>query len=418
MSKDTLAIIPARGGSKGVLRKNVLPLAGKPLIGWTIEAALGAACVDRVVVSTDDPEIAQVSERFGADVVWRPAEISGDMASSEAALLHTIEHLREAEDYEPELIVFLQCTSPLTAPIDVDGTVGKLRENAADTALAVIDFHYFLWEQNDDDFVGINHDKSVRLLRQEKPPQFLETGAVYAMRTAGFLEAKHRFFGKTAHYVMPPERRLEIDDPVDFKVAETLLRERLRQSQRDRLPEHIDAVVLDFDGVLTDNRVEVHQDGNESVTCDRGDGWGLSRLKDAGIPILVLSSEVNQVVSARCQKLGIDCVHGMRDAGNGDTKTDGADGSGTVPRGDRDAVEWKGAVLGGEVVKRGWDLADVIFVGNDENDLECLGMVGCAVVPADAHSSVMASADIVLAACGGYGAVRELADMILEREGG
>ena len=181
-----LAIIPARGGSKGIPRKNIRPLAGRPLIAFNIEQARLSRYVDRLVVSTDDAEIAAVAQQYGAEVVWRPAEISGDTASSESALLHTLEHLRQSEGYEPDVLVFLQCTSPLTLAEDIDGTVQALLDQGADSALATIPFHYFLWRQADGDAVGINHDKRSRPLRQERQPQYLESGAVYAMRADGF----------------------------------------------------------------------------------------------------------------------------------------------------------------------------------------------------------------------------------------
>jgi len=138
---ETLAIIPARGGSKGIPRKNVLPLAGKPLIAYNIEQARRSQFIRRVVVSTDDAEIAAVARQYGAEVVWRPAEISGDSASSESALLHALEQLRQQENYQPDLLVFLQCTSPHTPAEDIDGTVQALLEQQADSALAVIPFH-------------------------------------------------------------------------------------------------------------------------------------------------------------------------------------------------------------------------------------------------------------------------------------
>ena len=200
-------------------------LAGKPLIAHTIEHALQASSVNRVVVSTDDMEIACVARKYGADVVLRPADISGDTASSEAALLHTLEQLNKEEGYEPDLIVFLQCTSPLTLPEDIDGTVEALLNDKADSALAVTPFHHFLWGQdNNGTVVTLNHDKRSRPLRQEHQAQYLETGAVYVMRTEGFKEAKHRFFGKTAMYVMPRERCWEIDEPSDLVAAEALFR--------------------------------------------------------------------------------------------------------------------------------------------------------------------------------------------------
>jgi CMP-N-acetylneuraminic acid synthetase len=124
-------------------------------------------------------------------------------------------------------LVFLQCTSPLTLPEDINGTIKALVNEGADSALSVSPFHYFLWKKNPDgSAIGINHDKSQRLLRQEQDLQCIETGAVYAMKANGFKEAKHRFFGKTAFYIMPKERCLEIDDPVDFELAEFFLKKR------------------------------------------------------------------------------------------------------------------------------------------------------------------------------------------------
>ena len=367
-------------------------LTGKPLIAHTIEHARQARSVDRVIVSTDDPEIAAVSEQYGAEVIWRPAEISGDTASSESALLHALEYLQQTEGYEPDLAVFLQCTSPLTSPEDIDGTIQALLDGNADSALAVMPFHYFLWRQDKDgDVVGINHDKRVRLLRQQRKPQFLETGAVYVMRTEGFKKAKHRFFGKTAMYVMPPERCLEIDEPIDFIVAETLLRDRQQQIRLSVLPDPISALVLDFDGVFTDNRVLVLEDGREAVFCNRSDGLGLARVRDLRVPVLVLSSEENPVVLARSRKLGLRCLHGVRD---------------------------KRGALSKWLKEHSLDAARAVFVGNDVNDLPCMQFVGCGVAVRDAHPSVKAAAGLVLSAPGGRGAIREICDLICESMAG
>ncbi len=386
-----LAIIPARGGSKGLPRKNVLPLAGKPLIAHNIEQARLAERVDRVIVSTDDAEIAAISRQYGAEVVWRPDEISGDSASSESALLHALEHLRNSEGYQPDLLVFLQCTSPLTRAEDIDGAIETLLADDADTALAVIPFHYFLWQPTENgNAMGINHDKRVRPLRQERKPQYLETGAVYVMRVSGFVQAKHRFFGKTTLYVMPSERRLEIDERVDLDIAEVLLREYYNQQKLERLPDAIEALVLDFDGVFTDNKVMVFQDGREAVLCDRSDGWGIAQLKRAGLPMLVLSSETNTVVKARTDKLGIPGLQGVSD---------------------------KGVALHTWMLEQDLDPSNVVYVGNDLNDISCMAQVGCAVAVADAHPQVLAQAKLVLDKPGGDGAIREICELILRRMG-
>jgi len=233
-----LAVIPARAGSKGIPNKNIRELAGKPLIAHTIEAALNATTVNRVIVSTDGEKIESVSRQYGAEVVLRPPEISGDTASSESALLHVLDHLEQSEGYHSDLLVFLQCTSPLTAPEDIDGTVKALIDEGADTALSVTSFHYFLWKHDDlHDSIGINHSKTIRLLRQEREPQYLETGAVYVMKASRFREVRHRFFGKTAMYVTPNERRWEIDEPSDFEVAESLMR--WQQKSQSHIPKQL-----------------------------------------------------------------------------------------------------------------------------------------------------------------------------------
>jgi N-acylneuraminate cytidylyltransferase len=221
---EVVAIIPARGGSKGIPRKNIRLVGGKPLLAYNIEAARGAQTVHRVIVSTDDDEIAAVARQYGAEVVKRPADISGDTAKSEDALLHVLSYLAEHEHYTPDLLVFLQATSPLTLPEDIDGAVQKLITEQADSALTATPFYYFLWKVADDGSAnGINHDKSFRPRRQDLAPQYLENGAVYVMLAAGFQQAKHRFFGKTVLHIMPPERHWEIDEPVDLTVAEVLI---------------------------------------------------------------------------------------------------------------------------------------------------------------------------------------------------
>lgn len=392
MAGEVLAVIPARGGSKGIPGKNVRMVGGKPLIAHTIGAIREAGQVSRVVVSTDDEGIADVARAWGAEVVARPAEISGDLAKSEDAVLHALDVLR-AEGYSPDIVLLVQCTSPLTTAADVDGTVSALVEQGADTAVAVAPFHYFLWGRDDaGEAVAINHEKTVRLMRQERRPEFIETGAVYAMRVAGFREHRHRFFGKTVLHETPAENRLEIDDPEDLVLAEQMLRLRGATPGTVGIPRMPAAIVFDFDGVMTDDRVFVDQDGRESVVCSRRDGMGIEMLRAMGMPMVVISKEVNGVVAARCRKLRLDVHHG---------------------------IENKLELLRSWLEEHGLDARDCLFVGNDINDLECMRHVGMSAAPRDAHPAALAVATVVLDADGGRGAVRALADAILAwRESG
>lgn len=376
-----IAIIPARGGSKGIPRKNIIPFHGKPLIYWSIKAALEAELIDAVQVSTDDAEIAAVSRQAGAQVIMRPDDISNDIASSEDALIHALSQL----DERPELTVFLQCTSPLTHSQDIDNCIRKLLDSNADSAFTATESHRFIWK-NCNQASGVNHNPAERKRRQELEKEYAENGAVYVMRTEEFMRTGHRFFGKTVISEMPATRTWEIDSVEDILVAEALSQLAPRTPP---LPEKIAAVVFDFDGVMTDNTVYVSQDGIESVRCNRGDGWGISRLRKTGIRLAVMSTEMNPVVQTRCDKLNVECFHQL-----GNNKAERF-------------TAW--------CREHQLDPAHTIYVGNDENDIKCLTAAGSGIVPADAHKSAKQVADIILKNNGGEGAVRELCDMILER---
>ena len=367
--------------------KNIKLLSGRPLIAYTIEAARRARRVDAVYVSTDSPQIADVAQLFGAEVIWRPAELSGDVASSESALLHALDQLENDSKLTAPLLTFLQCTSPLTRAEDIDGAVEKLVNQGADTCLAAARFHYFLWSEQASGAQGVNHDKLVREMRQQRQPQYLEAGSIYVMKVDGFRAAGHRFFGKTVLYEVPSETIQEIDEPIDFDLADIKLKLFGRSSASRLIPPGLRAIAMDFDGVFTDNTVYLDGAGGEVVRCHRGDGLGLERLRLEGYELVILSKERNQVASARAKKLSIPIYLGLDD---------------------------KLPMLRQWLDDRGLDLEQTIYVGNDINDVACLEAAGCGVVVADAHPAARAAADIVLSCPGGRGALRELSDLILE----
>jgi YrbI family 3-deoxy-D-manno-octulosonate 8-phosphate phosphatase len=287
--------------------------------------------------------------------------------------------------------MMLQCTSPLTTSEDLDHAVEKLLRTDADSCFTAVPFFHFLWRDGESgEARGVNHDGKVRKRRQDLEPQYLENGAVYVMRTERFLAEGTRFCGKTVVCAVAPERLLEIDDPVDFVKAEAVMRFH-ESEERARIFEVApSAVIFDFDGVLTDNRVTVAEDGRESVVCDRGDGMGIGLLKSAGVPLLILSKERNPVVGARAAKLGVECLQ---------------------------AVDHKLAVLKEWLAARALDIERAVYVGNDVNDLECMRAVGVAVCPSDAHDEAKHAARLILDRPGGQGAVRELCDLILRGRG-
>lgn len=223
MSPRVLAVIPARGGSKGVPGKNLAEVAGIPLVARAVRACLAAPTVTDVVVSTDSEGIAAAARAAGADVITRPAAISGDTASSEAALLHALTAFEELHSVTVDVVLLVQCTSPFLAASDVESVAAAVASGAADSALTVAPFHGFLWREDPDGFgTGVNHETAYRPRRQDRPQDLLETGAAYAMDAVGFRAARHRFFGRTLPVATDPARVLEIDDPHDLERARLL----------------------------------------------------------------------------------------------------------------------------------------------------------------------------------------------------
>lgn len=374
---STVAIIPARGGSKGITDKNLQPVHGVPLVTRAIRSALGAYTVDQVYVSTDSERIASVAESAGAKVIKRPAELADDQASSESAIVHALEKLPEAT-----IVVFIQCTSPFIDPQDVDKAVRMVRDGTHDSVFSGTEDHGFRWEDTTTGFEPIGHDRNNRPRRQDLGHRVVETGAFYVFRANGLKDSGSRFHGRVGCVEVTRREALEIDSLEDLQMA----RELAMASEVTTTVGEVKAVVFDFDGVHTDDHVFVDQDGKESVRVKRGDGLGVGMLRDAGIPVLILSTEKNPVVSARAEKLKVDVLQGQAD---------------------------KAEALGKWLAKKKIEADDVVYLGNDVNDEGCLQMVGWPVVVADAHPQVKPLARIVLKSHGGEGAVRELADIVL-----
>ena len=213
-----LALIPARGGSKGIPGKNLQEVGGVPLVGRSVRAALASTRVSRVVVSTDDDAIAAAARSHGAEVVRRPEHLAGDTASSESALLHALEQLSLDGPLPPQL-VFLQCTSPFTSGEQIDQVLEALDAPGVGSSFAVAPWHGFLWRG---DGRGINHDpQQPRQRRQDLEPSYLETGAIYAMDTAAFRASGSRFCPPWQPVVLQHSGP-EIDTPADLALCRAL----------------------------------------------------------------------------------------------------------------------------------------------------------------------------------------------------
>lgn len=237
-ASSTLAIIPARGGSRGIPRKNIAVLNGKPLIAWTIVVARESGCFDRIVVSTDDEQIASISREWGAEVPFmRPPELATYNTPGIEPVVHAVQWLESNEQYGSEYVLLLQPTSPLRMVEDIVAVVNMAEKNAADTVLSVCTakshpFATLKFAENGHltGFVGSNWRELQKKYpqRQDLPGAYVENGALTLTRRNIILESR-TFYGKSMYgYVMPEERSLDIDTPSDLWLANRLLCERER----------------------------------------------------------------------------------------------------------------------------------------------------------------------------------------------
>ena len=400
---EILAVIPARGNSKSIPRKNIKELAGYPLIAYSIAAARQAAKVTRVIVSTDDEEIAQVAKQFGAEVPFmRPAEYAQDQTLDLPVFEHALTWLREQEGYAADIVIQLRPTSPIRPSHCVDDAIEILQTHPqADCVRGVVvagQNPYKMWHIQPD---GVLHPiltvqgikEAYNAPRQALPPVYWQTGHIDAIRPATILE-KHSMTGDVIYPLLIDQSfTIDIDTMYDWQNAERLIRggslEMVIPSEGKKgFPQKLSLILLDFDGVMTDDRVWVDEQGHEMVAANRGDGLGLELLrKKLGIPVVVISKEKNQVVAQRCEKLHLPYKQGIDD---------------------------KASVINTLLSEYSVPPQQVAYIGNDVNDLGCFELVGYTVAPADAHETVKNKADLVLSHRGGHGAVREFCDRLLK----
>lgn len=401
-----LALIPARGGSKGIPRKNIRSFAGYPLIAWSIAAGLQAKSVSRVLVSTDDEEIAAVAREYGAETPFlRPSELAQDRTPDLPAFEHALKWLEDIEGYKPDIVIQLRPTSPIR-PVDmVDGAVKILVENPdADSVRGVVPAAqnpYKMWRFN-------GYDKPMKPLlevegltepynapRQILPPAYWQTGHIDAIRTTTITRKKSLTGSVVYPLVIDPRYTVDIDTPSDWAKYEALVYQggldMVMPDNRHRrgMPEKIELVIFDFDGVFTDNRVWTDQDGKEMVAASRSDSIKFGELRAKGIEVMILSSEPNPVVAARAKKIGVETIHGI-------------------------GLQDKGRVMREVLEQKNVKAENVVYVGNDVNDLPCFEIAGWSVAVSDAYPEVLQTADFVLSKPGGHGAVRELCELILK----
>lgn len=403
---EVLALIPARGGSKGIPRKNIRDFAGAPLIAYSISAGLQSRHVTRVIVSTDDQEIAAVAREWGAETPFlRPTEFAQDDTTDLPVFQQALAWLAEHEAYHPDFVVQLRPTSPVRPLGLIDQALELMFTNPqADCARGVVPsgqnpFKMWRIDPVSRQLVPLlslpNIKEPYNAPRQELPPTYWQTGHVDVIRASTILEKG----SLTGEVVLPvlidPRYTVDIDTPADMARYARLMRDPELQpvdplKSRRQLPAEPKLLVMDFDGVFTDDTVITDQDGRESVTCSRSDGFGLDMLREHGkVQALILSREENPVVSARARKLKLEVYQGVRD---------------------------KAQAIQQLIKERNLTQAEVIYIGNDLNDLPVLPYVAHFACPRDAHIEVLRRADLVLSKPGGRGAIREMVEIILRSE--
>ncbi|MGY3074697.1 CMP-N,N'-diacetyllegionaminic acid synthase [Bradyrhizobium sp. LM6.10] len=224
MARKTLAVIAARGGSKGIPHKNLLDLCGKPLIAWTVEQARAARGVDVVAVSSDSDNILAAAEAAGAVGVRRPEDISGDLASSESAWLHALDATDERMG-RFERVVALQATSPIRESSDIENALAIFDRDHLDSLLSVCEVEdYFNWRIGQEGPEPINYDYRNRRMRQQIEKRYLENGSFYVLVPSLLREQSNRLGGKIGFHVMERHKMFQIDRPEDVKLCAAIMR--------------------------------------------------------------------------------------------------------------------------------------------------------------------------------------------------
>ncbi|MGI0010666.1 MAG: cytidylyltransferase domain-containing protein [Nitrosopumilaceae archaeon] len=224
----TIAIIPARGESKGIPMKNLALLNGKPLLYYTVKASLDTSFINRTVVSTDNAKISHEAKKLGAEVIPRPRELSADKIAIEPVMDYTLSKLEESEGYVPDTVILLQNTSPLRTAKHIDNAVKFFNEKKYDSVLSGYPSHHLFWKYEHGIATPLNYNPLKRINRQQMKNQFVENGAIYITKYHLFKKNKCRISGRIGLYEMPEELSIQIDSEYDLLFAQEILKRRNR----------------------------------------------------------------------------------------------------------------------------------------------------------------------------------------------
>ena len=389
MSKDAPSVMAVIDACDSWLHPLELA-AGRPILQWVIN---GLGFLERqspIFVITDCEPVYQWLTDYASKVhsarTIRTYDVRGSSADLSCAkrLLTSLALAKTHFNLSADVALFRRVSAPLIEGRVLHEMVTAITSRDVNAVLPIRSFTQSLWTCSGDSQAPLHF---VELPSLSQPSSLtVDCESTVAVRTSAYEANQGTYRDNVIGVGCSEIDTLELTFEGGPAIADAVFRRRIQQSRLQQLPNPLHAVVFDFDGVFTDNRVWVTADGQESAACSRGDGMGIGLLKKTGVPLLVLSKEPVPIVQHRCKKLGLECLHGVDD---------------------------KLPLLERWLADRGLDLAQTVYVGNDVNDHECLAAAGCGVVPADALPQVMPLAKIVLDKAGGHGAVRELCDLII-----
>ncbi len=379
----TVAFIPVRGGSVSIPLKNIKPMCGKPLVYWTAKAANDCPEIDKVVIATDSDDIKQVAEGFGfekLEVVDRGAETATNTASTESVMLEY------ATAHAFDTMVLIQATSPLLSSADLSNGMVEYTKPDVDGVLSVVKDKSFYWRTGADGTAApINYDVYARPRRQDFDGCFKENGAFYISSRERLLSSGNRVSGRLALAVMPPETAFEIDEPEDWIIIEALLKRRIKPQPFDF--SRVKMFLTDCDGCLTDGGMYYTESGDELKKFNTRDGMAFQLLRERGIKVGIITSENSEAVRKRAAKLKLDFLE----------------------LGCKNKLQAVTAICEQE----GITLGEVVYIGDDINDIALLSRVGISCCPNDAQVEVSAVVQYIAQAKGGDGVIREVARLVL-----
>jgi len=379
------AFIPVRGGSKSIPLKNIKLFCGKPLLYWNIVALQNSEKIDEIVVATDSEEIKKTVSEFHFDKVKiynRSSENATDTSSTESVMLEYINRCSLSDD---SIFMLVQATSPLTETKHFDEALDMYFRERFDSLLTCVRSYRFFWNS---DGTSKNYDYKNRPRRQNFDGELMENGAFYINTVKNILESKNRLSGKIGIYEMPEHTAIEIDEPDDWAILESLMYKHILSKKTKK---KIKLFLTDVDGVLTDGGMYYSETGDELKKFNTRDGMALELLRNTGIKTGIITSENTKIVENRAEKLKVDYLYqGKREGG----KLFAA----------KEICE-----------KEGITLDEVAYIGDDVNCFELLSNVGIPACPIDAMLDVKKIPNIkIMTKKGGEGVLREFVDTLLE----